>query len=215
MLFYILLGLVLLYAAAIFVGAKLRELKKRFDVDPNVFKAMRSKYGKVISDVKSDKRLDNINRINQLFGPYAPSTPGEIHTQLFEHMDFLMDDYLRMQAKERVAVRQLMSHHFLVLLAYQYSAESILEATKQPVWLLRGLAATSIENCQTDFRDSMTVLDDLLWSAENIGIAWREPLALISEYSDDSESPGCGGQWQSTKAYLQARAKSDLWINMP
>jgi hypothetical protein len=215
MLFYILLGLVLLYVAAIFVDAKLRELNKRNDVDPIVLKAMRSKYGKVISDVTSDKRLGNINKIDQLFGPYAQSKPGEIHTQLFEHMDFLMDDYVRMQVKERAAVRQLMSHHFLVLLAYQHSVKPMLEATKQPVWLLRGLAAISIENCQTDFRDSMTVLDDLLWSAENLGIAWREPLELIAAYSDDSETPGCGGQWQSTKSYLHARAKSDLWINMP
>ena len=205
--FYFLV-LVLLFVVYIFFRVKFKELKKLFEVEPRALKAMQYKYGKVISAIKSNKRLRDLDKVRELYDSCSSRHLNELHAELFKDLDILMDDYLRMGDKERVAIRHLMSHHFIALLSYQYSVRSMLEATKQQIWLLRAFAATSIENCQTDFRDSINILEDLISSAEKVGMDWRVPLNTIAEYSDESESLGGGGQWQSTNAYLQSRAKS-------
>jgi hypothetical protein len=56
--------------------------------------------------------------------------------------------------------------------------------------LTLGLAAVSIENCGSDYRDTLTTLADLYVRAEEVGIDPRPIFDAVADLSTDSPTPG-------------------------
>jgi len=193
------LFLILLFAGYVALRIKAARMKKRLAVNTSSLRALRSKYGRVISEASKRYQPERA----------MPGAPVERHAKFFSEMDAIVDDYLRMTETERRALRYLLSHHDPVLRGYQYSVRSVLATTKERAWLQRGLAATSLEDCQSDFRDSIEALNGLLSAAERLGIDWRDDVAMAARLSDDTEplGGGKGTPWKSTKAYLEGRTQ--------
>jgi hypothetical protein len=230
----LLLGFVVLIPLFVgYVALRVRAalLKKRLAISSRVLRGLRSRYGNTIAGTREryrtlhDARMkatgsvlrdraatDQPNRSTDAFERTVPGAPVERHSEVFREMDVLVDDYLKMTEPERKALRYLVSRDEPVLRGYQSSATAVLEATKDRAWLLRGLAATSLEDCQTDFRDSIGTLDTLLKAAARLGIDWRPQVAAVARLSDDTEPLG-GGEgtpWKSTKTYLEGRIQGEL-----
>ena len=206
--FALLIAFVLLFLLYDILCRRFSQIKRRGSVDSRALRLVKEKYGMIISAINSNKEIQEYEKNNER--PNKAYYTNSQQPQVFRSMDALMDDYLSMDNKQRVAVRFLMSHSFYALALYQDRAREMLVTTRQHVWLLRALAAISIENCQLDYRDSITILESLISAAERIGIDWRNPACIIADYSDDLEYGG--GQWKSTKAYLRSRSKSKNFL---
>lgn len=202
--FALLIAFVLLFLLYDILCRRFSQIRRRGSVDSGALRLVKEKYGMIISAINSNKEIQEYEKNNER--PNTADYTNSQQPQVFRSMDVLMDDYPKMDNKQRVAVRFILSHSFYALALYQDRAREMLVTTRQHVWLLRALAAISIENCQLDYRDSILMLESLISAAEKIGIDWRNPASIIADYSDDLEYGG--GQWKSTKAYLRSRSKS-------
>jgi hypothetical protein len=179
----------------------LARIKRRMAINSDSLKLIKIRYGKFLIVTRQSLRQKSECGLT--------CEPENKHMHQLRELDQIADDYLAMSDSARKALRYILSNDLDVLEWYRDSACAMLEATKNRIWLLRGLAAISLENCQCDFRDSTMALDRLLDTAKSVGIDWRADVLSVAQISDGVESLGGGGgtQWRSTKDYFERRAR--------
>jgi len=101
--------------------------------------------------------------------------------------------YLEASAEQRAAVRVAVSDKngvLSALLGYAYRAARRIQSPEDREWLLRGLAAISIENCAKDYRDVHLALAELYVTAEEAGIRPRADFRAVSRLSSEEKPRG-------------------------
>ncbi len=76
------------------------------------------------------------------------------------------------------------------LLGYVYTAAQHLHSSDDRRWLQIGLAAASLENCSTDYRDFLLALANLFVTAERVGIDPRSEFEAAAHWSSTSTPRG-------------------------
>jgi hypothetical protein len=112
---------------------------------------------------------------------------------IYELLDELCPAYLAASAEQRAAVRAAVSDKngmLSALLGYAYRAARRIQSPEDREWLLRGLAAISIENCARDYRDVHLALAELYVTAEETGIKPRSVFRAISRLSGEETPRG-------------------------
>src|SRR5262249_10569844 len=115
------------------------------------------------------------------------------YQELYGLFDQLCPDYLSASADERSAIRSAVSRRsgiVSMLVSYVHRAATQLHAPPDREWLLRGLAAASIENCGQDYRDTFLALADLWVAAEAGGIDPQPAFAQVARLSDAARPRG-------------------------
>jgi hypothetical protein len=113
----------------------------------------------------------------------------EIHRTL----DDLCPVYLEASDLERASIRDAVSDKggiLSALLGYAYSAARRIQSPEDREWMLRGLAAISIENCSKDWRDVLLAMAELYVVAEEAGIKPRADFTAVSKLSSDDKPTG-------------------------
>jgi hypothetical protein len=108
-------------------------------------------------------------------------------------LDELCPAYLAASAEQRTAVRAAASDKngvLSALLGYAYRAARRIQSPEDREWLLRGLAAISIENCARDYRDVLLALAELYVSAEEAGIKPSSDFRAVSKLSSEEKPRG-------------------------
>lgn len=145
----------------------------------------------------------NFNRINQGGFTFSDFERGmaEIEARLppadnpFPDFHAVLDTvctaYLHADPAERSAIRQVVAGRDSGAWVRHYADQLAKQLTSPDSELLRrAIAAVSIENCASDYRDTITSLADLYVRAEELGIDPRPHFAAIAELSDDQPTPG-------------------------
>jgi hypothetical protein len=133
---------------------------------------------------------------------------NDLFEKIFNFLDANYEVYLHANAMERTEIRSAISKiyypgptsgivhymgNYMEELLVRYVREQVLgklKATGDEEWLLRGLIAISMENCGSDWRDTLTILGDLYQAAEIKGIN-PEPFFLkVAEISSDETPRG-------------------------
>lgn len=139
------------------------------------------------------------NAVNQFETEIKQS--NNLVEKIFLFFDTNIEIYLQATAEERSEIRTAISkmHYpssqsgivhnlgdYMEGLLVQYVREHVtdkLKTTGDEAWLIRGLIAISMENCSSDWRDTLTFLGDLYKTAEEKGIN-PEPFFLrVAEIS--------------------------------
>ena len=113
--------------------------------------------------------------------------------EITEILDRLCSEYLGSTPKEREQCRSLVRNRKGVLgalIGYVYSATERLGTTKDINHLRLGLAAASIENCATDYRDDLVALADLWLAAERAGFDLSPHFRNVANLSSDERPQG-------------------------
>lgn len=108
-------------------------------------------------------------------------------------IDRMCSEYLSATPQEREQGRSLISDRETVLaylLGYVHSAAKRVSITKEIEHLRRGLAAASIENCASDYRDVLMALADLWVAAERAGIDPQPHFREMASLSSDQKPRG-------------------------
>ena len=108
-------------------------------------------------------------------------------------MDELCPAYLEASAEQRATVRAAASDKngvLSALLGYTYRAARRIQSPEDEEWLLRGLAAISIENCARDYRDVLLALAELYVTAEEAGIKPGSDFGAVSRLSSAEKPRG-------------------------
>ena len=103
-------------------------------------------------------------------------------------LDQLCNAYLTASSQEREQIRNAVSNKegvLSVLVSRIRKAADDLRASGNQEDLLEGLAAASIENGQTDFRDLLVALAELYVAAEEVGIDPKPHFQTVARVSSD------------------------------
>ena len=76
------------------------------------------------------------------------------------------------------------------MLGYANRAAKRIQSPEDEEWLLRGLAAISIENCARDYRDVLLALAELYVMAEEAGIKPGSDFRAVSKLSSEEKPRG-------------------------
>jgi hypothetical protein len=117
--------------------------------------------------------------------------PGEEQGQFFDH---LCQIYLAASHEERARIRSAVSDKRGVLnnlLGYVYQSTRQIHSAADRQWLRIGLAAASIENCSSDYRDFLLALAELYVTAEAAGLNSRSEFKAVAAMSS-RETPRGG-----------------------
>jgi hypothetical protein len=112
---------------------------------------------------------------------------------IYALLDELCPAYLAASADQRAAVRAAASDKkgvLSALLGYAYRAAKRIQSPEDREWLLRGLAAISIENCARDYRDVLLALAELYVTAEEAGIKPGSDFRAVSRLSSAEKPRG-------------------------
>jgi hypothetical protein len=106
--------------------------------------------------------------------------PSEEHEQFFKDLCRL---YLDASPKQRARLRSAVSDKPGILnhlLGYVYKSAEQIHSVKDKEWLRIGLAAASLENCGSDYRDSLLALAELYVAAEVASINPRSEFKVVA-----------------------------------
>lgn len=107
--------------------------------------------------------------------------------ELLPVLDELCDSYLAAVPDQRHDIRSFLEHKTAVLMAfYGYigRAERLLSSSRDVRWLRRGLAAASIDDMRTDWRDTKVALSGLYHAAVAAGIDPQLHFAEVAAMSN-------------------------------
>ena len=128
--------------------------------------------------------------------------------EIFNFFDRNYEVYLRATDEQRAEIRSVIytryypgphygivryMENFFIDLLWEYIRERAvkeLKSTGDKVWLMRGLVATSMENCSVDFRDSLSLLASLYRAAKQKGINPEPIFQEIAKISSHEITPG-------------------------
>jgi hypothetical protein len=108
-------------------------------------------------------------------------------------LDRMCAEYLHATPQEREQCRSLVSDRKAVLnalLGYVHSAAKRVSSANDIDHLRLGLAAASIENCATDYRDDLVALAGIWVAAERAGIDPSPYFRAVAKLSSDREPRG-------------------------
>ena len=125
---------------------------------------------------------------------------SNIKREIYEFLDQNYETYINSNSKERAEIRALVKKHHtssetpnmldLFLIGYIQTAAQNIQSTGDKIWLLRGLVASSIENCLRDQRDNMFSLSYLYVMAKEKKLKPKPEFQAIAELSSDEISSG-------------------------
>jgi len=116
--------------------------------------------------------------------------PGALTEQFFQR---LCAAYLEASDDQREQLRAALDNKPGIrnnLLGYVYTATQHLHASDDRYWLQIGLAAASLENCSTDYRDFLLALADLYVAAERVGLDPRSEFQAAAQWSSTAVPRG-------------------------
>lgn len=118
---------------------------------------------------------------------------NELPEEIYSFLDQNIDEYLNASLEDRNKIRKACEDYAFTefLCKYAFRANEQFQTTKDIIWLVRGVAAISIENFWIDFRDVIRYLQELHNTAIKIGIDPRPIFERISSVSS-SEIPQGG-----------------------
>jgi hypothetical protein len=108
------------------------------------------------------------------------------YQEMYALLDQLSPAYLTATAEEREAIRLAISDKggvLSALLGYVYRSAEQVRTQADKEWLLRGLAAVSIENCSKDYRDMLIALAEMYVAAEEVGIDPKPAFKAVAALS--------------------------------
>jgi hypothetical protein len=108
-------------------------------------------------------------------------------------MDWLCPQYLAATDKERQQIRRLVAERrTLSMLVRGYADELAAQITSanDSEKLRHALAAISMEDCRTDYRDTLTSLADLYVQAEQVGLSPLPHFQAVAELSSTQTPQG-------------------------
>ena len=117
--------------------------------------------------------------------------PSEDQGQFFDH---LCQIYLAASHEERARIRTAVSDKRGILnrlLGHVYRSARQIHSAADRQWLRIGLAAASIENCSSDYRDFLLALAELYVTAEAAGLNPRSDFKAVAAMSS-RETPRGG-----------------------
>jgi hypothetical protein len=106
--------------------------------------------------------------------------------EMYVLLDQLSPAYLTATSEEREAIRLAVSDKggvLSALLGYVYKSAERVRTQADKEWLLRGLAAVSIENCSKDYRDLLLALAEMYVAAEEVGIDPKPEFKAVAALS--------------------------------
>jgi len=142
----------------------------------------------------------------ELLDEYARTEDRSLLTTLSDGFDALCDAYLQATADEREAMRQKIGESRRVrnaLLGHVHRAARRIESPEDARWLRVGLAAASIEDNRTDFRDTYVALGALYLAAAKADI---DPVPHFRAVGDLSSRTA--GDGQSMRAFIRGFNRS-------
>ena len=173
------------------------ELEARFDAIV--------KHYETWSKPRSDYLATNLARVNSegfTFEDFeeglkalesSAMSDGNPAFELYQILDDVCPAYLHASTEERETLRRMVGDRRSLSDLVRSYADHIAEqiSSVDDVERLRtGLAAISIENCRTDFRDTITSLADLFVRAEEVGIDPEPHFRDVAELSDEERPLG-------------------------
>ncbi len=124
----------------------------------------------------------------------------DLPEEIYGFLDTSYDVYIKVTHEQREEIRGIIRDsyhvsqpHFMEDLLMSYvdeRARKKLRDTGDKIWLLRGLIAISMENCGTDFRDTLTQLVYLYIAAEEKSMNPEEEFQAIAKLSSHEEPRG-------------------------
>ena len=114
-------------------------------------------------------------------------------SEAFILIDQLCIDYLKADKKRREEIREIIKQHEFessLLTKYCYKMADKLIKTKDKELLMKALAAFSIENCKSDYRDTFSAIYKLAKSARKAKIKAKPLFKEIGKISCDRKSEG-------------------------
>ncbi len=151
----------------------------------------------------------------------------DLPEDIFRFLDENYGVYLTATQEQQIAIRNAIKNatyvdqrgsvsHFIEDLLTEYAdrARKKLRETSDSVWIQRGLVAISLEDCGTDYRDTITQLAYLYIAAQEMGIEPEAEFQAIAKISSH-EKPRGGSESMSqmmasthNSAYYRERTKS-------
>ena len=118
---------------------------------------------------------------------------GDLQPELFRLFEQLCTQYVLCDSAERAAIRARVADRKnlgCLIRSYADHLATQIQHVQDTPKLRLALAAVSIENCSSDYRDTLTTLADLYVRAEEVGIEPRRLFESGSEFATDSHTAG-------------------------
>jgi hypothetical protein len=115
------------------------------------------------------------------------------YPELYSLMDGVCSLFLGCTSEDRTAIRAFVAQRAKLVVLFRRFADHLAAGMNGPqdAAILRiALAAISIENCGSDYRDTLTSLADLYVRAEEVGIEPNPVFEATAELSTDARTRG-------------------------
>lgn len=164
--------------------SSLQERLKKLDTPIRIWREARDRAFSATFDLKGGRLSTLMGRLPQARG--APASVGAgPRDEVFAIFDELCDLYARSDPGRCAIIREIVHEREarLLLEAYLAHASQVLKQGGRPEWLERGVAAASIEDQRTDYRDWLVSLGGLYLNARAAHLDPSPVLKRIAELS--------------------------------
>jgi hypothetical protein len=167
--------------------SSLQQRLKKLDTPIRIWREARDRAFSATFDAKGGRLSTLMGRLPQAAGA-AVSVGAGPRDEVFAIFDDLCDLYVRSDPEHCATIRGIVHEREarILLEAYLTHASHVLKQGGRPEWLERGVAAASIEDQRTDYRDWLVALGGLYLSAHAARVDPSPVLKRIGELS----SPG-------------------------